>query len=117
MANAAQVTQQALAAAEDPLQKLPLVPLFPLIDLDLALAELAVDTLVEAPEVRGAGEVLRAALPDDDSSLREKAETANRDGIVTPDGTIGIDRISSSSRKWLFFFLLSRYPRFALSSS
>jgi tetratricopeptide (TPR) repeat protein len=55
----------ALAAAEDPLEKLPLVPLFPLIDLDLALGELAIDALVEAPEVRAAGAVLRTALPDE----------------------------------------------------
>lgn len=43
---------QAMAASANAADKLPLVPLYPLIDLDLAFAFVNPDTLAEAPELR-----------------------------------------------------------------
>ncbi|MFZ4580410.1 MAG: tetratricopeptide repeat protein [Myxococcota bacterium] len=84
---------QALAKSDSPLQKLPLVPLFPLIDLDLALADVPVDELREAAEVRAAGQLLAEHLPNATElwvlhsagalhSLKRTLEGLRPDGIV-----------------------------------
>jgi tetratricopeptide (TPR) repeat protein len=62
---------QAMAASEDPADKLPLVSLYPLLDLDLALATVQPDDLTEGPEVR---RIADSVTGDIKANLRQHAE-------------------------------------------
>lgn len=53
---------QAMAASANPADKLPLVPLFPLIDLDLALATFDVDAITEGSEIERVAQAIQADL-------------------------------------------------------
>ena len=61
---------QELAASEDPADKLPLVLLYPLLDLDLAMAGVQPDTLTEGPEVRRVADLVTRTIKED---LRQHA--------------------------------------------
>lgn len=64
---------QVLAASTDAAAKQPLVPLYPLLDLDLALVSVNPDELTEGPEVRRVADTVTADIRD---AMRRQAEAA-----------------------------------------